>query len=92
MARPPTDYRNISIMDRCVICGKQNPDKHHWKSRKSGGSDDSYNIVLLCRQHHQEFHRIGATSFATKYIQVSNWLVSNNWKFNELLKKWRRSD
>lgn len=75
---------------RCVICGRQNPDKHHWKSRKSGGTDDEYNIMLLCRTHHKEFHRIGGASFAKKYAKATNWLLSNGWEYNELLNKWRR--
>lgn len=78
------------MKDKCIICGKLNPDKHHWKTRKSGGTDEVHNLMSLCRFHHTEVHKIGASTFSEKYRIVKNWLLSHGWEYNELLKKWRR--
>jgi hypothetical protein len=40
---------------------------HHWKSKGAGGSDHPYNLLPLCREHHDEVHRIGRKSFWEKY-------------------------
>ena len=73
----------------CIICGAHG-EKHHFKSRGSGGTDDEWNIMYLCRKHHTEFHRIGATTFVNKYAQVRNWMIYNKWEFNEFKNKWMR--
>lgn len=75
---------------RCIISGAVNPDKHHVKTRKSGGTDDIWNLCPLARKYHTEIHQIGTTTFAEKYPQFKNWLIANGWVFNDFLKKWRR--
>ena len=42
-------------------------DLHHVKTRKSGGTDDDYNLMPLCRSHHTECHKIGTSTFVKKY-------------------------
>ena len=73
----------------CIICGAQG-EKHHFKSRGSGGTDDEWNIMPLSRGHHVEFHKLGATTFVNKYPQAKEWLIKNGWEFNEFKKKWVR--
>lgn len=73
---------------RCLICRKL-ADRHHIKTRGSGGTDDDFNIALLCRQHHQEIHRAGLTTFAEKYPRFKEYLLSNGWEFNQLMSKWK---
>jgi hypothetical protein len=51
----------------CEICGMPNADRHHIKTRASGGSNEDFNIIHLCRKHHSECHQIGRWSFAKKY-------------------------
>jgi hypothetical protein len=41
-------------------------DAAHVRSRGAGGNDEA-NLVPLCRDHHQEQHRIGIRSFETRY-------------------------
>lgn len=67
------------MLKNCKICGRPNSDAHHVKSRGSGGSDDDYNIVYLCRTHHVEIHTIGIASFCKKYDSFASDLRSKGW-------------
>lgn len=77
-------------MKRCLVCNSPEIDKHHFKTRGSGGTDDDWNILLLCRLHHTEIHKIGNNRFVEKYQAVRSWLLEMNWNFNEFKKKWVR--
>ena len=72
----------------CLICGRSEADKHHWKTRKSGGSDDEWNLMPLCRMHHVEVHAIGATTFPKKYPRAMSWLIENGWTLDTSKNKW----
>jgi len=64
-------------------------DQAHIKSRGSGGCDDSWNVIPLCRKHHSEQHQIGWYRFAFKYIEVKLKLCELGWKYDyELGKMW----
>lgn len=78
------------VDERCIISGQRNPDKHHVKSRKSGGTDDEWNLCPLSRKLHQEIHQIGIATFANKYPEFKNWLTAHNWEYIEHLNKWRQ--
>lgn len=86
-------FKGCKIYRTCVVCSAQATDMHHIKTRKSGGSDDPWNLMPLCRMHHQETHRIGAASFALKHIQARNYLHGNGWQIVDEfgVKKLRRS-
>lgn len=73
----------------CIICG-QKSDKHHVKTRKSGGCDNDFNLMNLCRKHHVETHAIGTTTFTEKYLEVREWMLKNGWQYNDVKKKWTR--
>ena len=51
---------------RCEICLQPHSERHHIKTRGSGGKDEG-NIIYLCRQHHAEVHNAGRWTFAEKY-------------------------
>lgn len=53
-------------MKKCKVCGRIG-ERHHIKSRGAGGGDEDKNILILCRNHHQEIHMIGKKTFAKKY-------------------------
>ena len=65
-------------------------DLHHVKTRKSGGTDDSYNLMPLCRSHHTEVHKTGTSTFVNKYNSARLWMLSNGWEHNVFLNKWRK--
>jgi 5-methylcytosine-specific restriction endonuclease McrA len=42
--------------DRCRVCGKPGFEVHHIEFRSRGGKDDTKNLVLLCKRHHEDVH------------------------------------
>lgn len=78
---------------RCVITGNFPPnDPHHVKSKGSGGPDEPWNLCPLRHDLHQEFHKIGISSFAEKYPAFKSWLEKNGWEYNDHLNKWRHHE
>lgn len=50
----------------CTICWSPGPnDPHHVETRGAGGGESD--LIPLCRNHHNEFHRQGKAFFQTKY-------------------------
>lgn len=76
-------------MKVCIICGTQG-ENHHVKTRGSSGTDDYYNLMPLCREHHQNIHFIGLTTFASKYSEAREWLIRHAWEYSAVKKKWIR--
>lgn len=70
----------------CIICGEDN-ERHHIKTRGSGGSDDDWNIMFLCRMHHVEIHKIGRNTFIEKH-NLTNYMENKGWEFIGILKRW----
>jgi 5-methylcytosine-specific restriction endonuclease McrA len=67
----------------CLVCKKINPDRAHVKTRGSGGGDEEWNIMPLCREHHVEQHKIGIVTFAEKYKAVKAYLEKHGWTIIE---------
>lgn len=65
----------------CEVCGDVGADRHHIRTRKSGGSDDEFNLINLCRKHHSELHYIGTTTFCEKYPRAMEVVLSKGWEF-----------
>lgn len=61
-------------MNQCVVCGAYPVDRHHIKSKGSGGSNDDLNLVHLCRIHHNEIHTIGPYRTSEKYPSLKKYL------------------
>jgi len=38
-------------------------DIHHIRTRGAGGTDEDWNLLALCRDHHAELHIMGCMSF-----------------------------
>jgi len=78
----------------CIICGKNTSKDtcwHHLKTRGSGGTDDSWNMVPVCFNHHTAyFHLKGLTFTANKFKKVHEFLINNGWIFDENRSKWYR--
>lgn len=64
---------------RCLVCEKRPVDVCHIKSRGSGGTDEMYNLMPLCRDHHIEQHKIGIITFFKKYSTVNFYMKSIGW-------------
>lgn len=70
----------------CIICNSQ-AERHHIRSRGASGSDHPDNIMEICRQHHQEIHKIGRNSFIIKY-SLQDYMINKNWYYDTFYKKW----
>jgi hypothetical protein len=56
----------VKTLGCCVPgCRGAHIDPHHVRTRGAGGQDDQ--VVNLCREHHDEFHRAGRFTFQRKY-------------------------
>ncbi|NAN33591.1 putative HNHc nuclease [Staphylococcus epidermidis] len=79
-----------TINRNCVLCGKSNADlAHHYAigrgaNRKKMQHYD-YEVLALCRFHHQEQHNIGVKSFDEKYILQDSWIKVDD-RLNAMLK------
>jgi 5-methylcytosine-specific restriction endonuclease McrA len=62
-------------------------DIDHVKTFASGGSDDAFNCMTLCRFCHIEKGSTGLVSFSKKNSNVHNWLIKNGWEL--VSGKWR---
>lgn len=79
-----------TVNRNCVLCGKSNADlAHHYAigrgaNRKKMQHYD-YEVLALCRRHHQEQHNIGVKSFDEKYILQDSWIKVDD-RLNAMLK------
>ncbi|MCG1170463.1 putative HNHc nuclease [Staphylococcus epidermidis] len=79
-----------TVNRNCVLCGKSNADlAHHYAigrgaNRKKMQHYD-YEVLALCRRHHQEQHNIGIKSFDEKYILQDSWIKVDD-RLNAMLK------
>lgn len=79
-----------TVNRNCVLCGKSNADlAHHYAigrgaNRKKMQHYD-YEVLALCRRHHQEQHNTGIKSFDEKYILQDSWIKVDD-RLNAMLK------
>ncbi|WP_049401118.1 putative HNHc nuclease [Staphylococcus epidermidis] len=79
-----------TVNRNCVLCGESNAElAHHYAigrgaNRKKMQHYD-YEVLALCRRHHQEQHNIGVKSFDEKYILQDSWIKVDN-RLNAMLK------
>ncbi|OFN19815.1 putative HNHc nuclease [Staphylococcus sp. HMSC055C03] len=79
-----------TVNRNCIICGKPHSDlAHHYaigrgKNRKTM-NHYGYEVLALCRFHHQEQHNIGVDTFDKKYHLENSW-VSVDDRLNKMLK------
>lgn len=72
------NFKIIKSM-KCLVCGSPHVDVAHVKTRGSGGNDNLWNLMPLCRRDHSLQHSMGIISFSQKYISVSTYLQDNGW-------------
>jgi hypothetical protein len=79
-----------TVNRNCVLCGESNADlAHHYAigrgaNRKKMQHYD-YEVLALCRRHHQEQHNIGVKSFDEKYILQDSWIKVDE-RLNKMLR------
>jgi hypothetical protein len=85
------DEKFLSLMRRvnCLCCGAVPPvDACHIKSRGSGGGDEWFNVIPMCRNCHSLQHQVGWFSFCEKFSHVKHHLELLGWSF--ICKRLRR--
>lgn len=84
----------MKIKEPCVICGRIPSDRAHIKTRGSGGKNQEFNLIRLCREHHSEQHNIGFVSFSEKYPVIRMLLKLKGWRITDVfgVKKLERAD
>lgn len=63
----------------CVICGGHPVDACHIVSRGAGGPDESWNVIPLCRNHHQMQHKLGFVRMMEKFPPLNFRLKKLGW-------------
>jgi len=74
------DFKKAMRQLPCMACGCHGVDLHHIKSRGSGGKDTTWNLIPLCRNHHNEYHFRGWSKFLIRYQNVFDYLSELGWK------------
>lgn len=72
---------------KCLVCQNPEIDLCHVKSKGSGGPDEEWNLMPLCREHHQEQHRVGIVTFYCRYFLVSTHMHLKGWRLEEIINK-----
>ncbi len=81
---------NSSINNVCIICGRLATESHHIKTVGSGGPDEDWNLLPICRYDHARIHAIGLKKVTEKSPTLESWLLENGWELDGYQKKWRR--
>ncbi len=66
----------------CLVCGKTPCDPAHIKTRGSGGVDEEWNLLSLCRAHHTMQGSMGFYRFSEKFPMVKWALDYKGWEFD----------
>lgn len=73
----------------CCACLKHGPsDPHHIKTVKSGGPDEIWNVVSLCRSCHQSIHVLALNRFTDKYPYFKEVITKKGWSYDDYRGKW----
>lgn len=59
----------MRVEHRCEVCGGP-AEAHHIVSRGAGGTNDSWNILWLCRKCHRFWHDVGWVRFLAWYPKL----------------------
>lgn len=79
-----------TITRKCVICGKSNSDlAHHYHIGRGMNRNEmnhyGYEVLALCREHHNEQHKIGIKTFDERYQLDNSWIKVDE-RLNRMLK------
>jgi 5-methylcytosine-specific restriction endonuclease McrA len=65
----------LNLHPHCEACGFPSEQLHHILSRRSGGPDEEWNWMALCKCCHNNFHALGRASFAERYLATMDRIV-----------------
>lgn len=86
--RKDTALRKRVRSQPCLICpaGRQRTptDPCHIRTFGASGVDAEWNFMPLCREHHDEQHRIGWYRFTKKYLAAGAVFTAKGWVLLEV--------
>ena len=71
----------------CIVCGNSKVDPCHIKSKGSGGPDEGFNLVPMCREHHIMQHKLGWGAYMNRFPEVAVRLRDMGWKWIDCVGK-----
>ena len=79
-----------TVNRNCIICGKPNSDLAHHKAIGRGANRKKmdhygYEVLCLCREHHQSQHDMGVETFDKLHHLENSWLSVDS-RLNDMLK------
>lgn len=83
--------KNFQSNNPCIVCGLNKSGMvtfHHIYTQKAYPEYkcSTWNLLPVCKQHHNEIHNKGTNSFCEKYPQVKEWMIENGWVY--IMGKW----
>ncbi len=63
----------------CCVCRLSPVDAHHLRSRGARGDDLPWNLVPLCRKHHNEVHNLGLIEMCRRHLGFFQALEIRGW-------------
>ena len=66
----------------CVICRNPATDPCHIKTYKVTQVDAEWNLIPMCRNHHEMQHRLGWLKFLRQFPVVRDELVRKGWEIS----------
>jgi len=87
-----SDNYNQYKASNCVACGHNGSiyplDIDHVKTRGSGGGNEPFNCMTLCRKCHTLKGAKGISWMANNFLNYKQWLIENNWEYCQLMRRW----
>lgn len=79
-----------TVNRNCVVCGKPHSDLAHHSAIGRGSNRKKmdhygYEVLALCREHHQSQHDMGVESFDKLYHLENSWIKVDD-RLNKILK------
>jgi hypothetical protein len=66
----------------CFVCRYRPTDPCHIISRGSGGPDEPYNVISLCRKHHQLHHSLGWFKMCEEHPFLKQEIYQRGFRFD----------
>ncbi len=69
-------YTDFWIHHPFCFCGNYSAAPHHIRTRGAGDDDEAKNLLAFCTSHHTEVGTIGILTFAKKYGQFYDKIIT----------------
>lgn len=71
----------------CIVCNNTPTDSCHIRTKAASGINEDWNLVQMCRYHHQLQHSMGWVKFINNHKHIMSILRSKGWEIDEVLGK-----